>query len=47
MVRKEDNFWVCEECEMKYKSSDFADKCEKYCKKNKSCSLEIIKHAEK
>ena len=36
----------CEECGFLYSSRHWAEKCETYCKDNKSCSLEITKHAE-
>ena len=47
MVKENDNFYECEECEMHYKDKEWAEKCEVWCKKYKSCNIEIIKHAEK
>ena len=38
-------YYGCEECGFAYKSKELADKCEAYCKKHKSCSLEVTKHA--
>lgn len=45
MVKKENNLFICEECNLKYKEKEIAKKCEDWCKKTKSCNLDIIKHA--
>ncbi len=45
MVKRINKFWICEECKLKYKERDWAEKCEDWCKKYKSCNLEITKHA--
>lgn len=37
--------YKCLECGFKYKEKEWADKCQKWCKENKTCNLEIIKHA--
>ena len=37
----------CKECNMLYKEKELAEKCEDWCRKHKSCNLEIIKHAVK
>ena len=37
----------CNICRFKYKTKALANQCEAYCKKYKSCSLEITKHAVK
>jgi len=37
--------YTCEECKMKYHDEETAKKCEKWCRENKSCNLDIIKHA--
>jgi hypothetical protein len=47
MVEKINNYWVCEKCRLKYKDKSHAEKCEAWCKKHKSCNLEIVKHAVK
>ncbi len=47
MVKRVKNFWVCEECGLKYKEKKWAEKCEAWCRKHKSCNLEITKHAVK
>ncbi len=35
----------CELCKFKYKDRKWAQKCEDWEKKNKSCNLLVIKHA--
>jgi hypothetical protein len=51
MVKKleKDNkeFYICEECNFAYETKELAQKCEDWCGKNQSCSLEITKHAVK
>ena len=42
---KEMKCYYCQECEMAYISKKRARECEDWCKKHKSCNLEIIKHA--
>ena len=45
-LRKGKNIvYRCEECGLLYPIKEYAEKCEEYYKKNKSCNLEIIKHA--
>lgn len=39
--------YQCGECGLKYADKAIAEKCEAWCRKHKSCNLEIIKHAEK
>lgn len=39
------NLHKCEECGLLYEEADWAQKCEDWCAKNKSCNLEIIKHS--
>jgi len=36
---------ACGECGFKYTNKKWAEKCEKYCKGHKKCSIEIVKHA--
>jgi hypothetical protein len=45
MVKRMATFFICEECKLKYKDKEWAEKCESWCKKYKSCNLEITKHA--
>jgi hypothetical protein len=47
MVIKVNSYWMCEECKFKYEDKSWAEKCEAWCKKYKSCNLEITKHAVK
>lgn len=35
----------CPECGLNYKEKKWAERCEKWCKENHSCNLEITKHA--
>lgn len=35
----------CSECNLLYKDKEWAEKCEKWCKENQSCNLDIISHA--
>lgn len=44
-IKKESKHYTCEECGLAYKEKAMAEKCEAWCKKTKSCNLEIIKHA--
>jgi len=45
MVKEINNNYQCEECKLIYKDKSVAKKCEKWCKENKSCNLEITKYA--
>jgi len=40
-------FYECSICGLKYKERKWAKKCEEWCRKYKSCNLEITKHAVK
>jgi len=37
--------YQCPICKFWYKEKEWAKKCEAWCKKHKSCNLEITKHA--
>jgi len=37
--------YTCSECKMKYHDEVTAKRCGEWCKKNKSCNLDIIKYA--
>ena len=37
--------YKCGICNLKYEEEEWAEKCEKWCEKNKSCNLEITKHS--
>ena len=45
--KKGEEYYQCEECKLIYKERKWAEKCENWCKKNKSCNLKITKHAKK
>ena len=38
-------YFMCEACNMYYKTKEPAQKCENFCKKYRSCSIEITRHA--
>ena len=37
--------YACEECNFYFRERDLAKKCEKWCRENKSCNLDITSHA--
>ena len=41
----EKTLYQCEECELRYKEREIAEKCQAWCKAHKSCNLDIIKYA--
>ena len=45
--REGEEYYQCKECKLIYKEREWAEKCEEWCKKYKSCNLEITKHAVK
>lgn len=46
-VKNNKTYYQCEECSMFYSDKKIAKECEDWCKKNKSCNIQIIKHAVK
>jgi len=42
---KKNKCYFCEECQMAYVDKKKACGCEEWCKKYKSCNLEIIKYS--
>ena len=42
---KQNNIYVCSECKMKYYDEETAKRCQAWCRKNKSCNLDIIRYA--
>ena len=47
-INKDKNiYFECEKCGLLYPAKTWALKCEDWCSKNKSCNMEIIKHAVK
>jgi hypothetical protein len=47
MEENKQNLYECPECHLKYQDKEWAEKCETWCKRTKSCNLDIISHAEK
>ena len=47
MVKEIEGKYQCEECKFYYKERLWAKKCEAWCKKHKSCNIEITKHSVK
>jgi hypothetical protein len=46
IIEKESKkYYKCEECGHIYKTEELANKCEAWCKENKSCNLEIVKES--
>lgn len=45
--KKNKKYFKCEACGFYYKDKKWAEKCEEFCNKNKSCSIEITKHSVK
>ncbi len=43
--RKGKTLYLCEQCGFAYRERSWAEKCEAWCAKHKSCSIEITKHA--
>ena len=37
--------YVCDECDFAYKEKELAEKCEKSCRKNHTCNIEITKNS--
>jgi len=45
-IQKNDKtYYVCESCNFAYKEKGWAEKCQAFCDKHHSCSLEITKKA--
>ena len=42
---KNKTYYKCRICKLKYRKKEFADKCERWCRENNSCNLEITKHS--
>lgn len=45
--KKGKKYYECCTCNFVYKDRKHASDCEKFCNKNKSCNIEIAKHAVK
>ncbi len=44
-MKKQNKIYICKECRFRYYDGALARKYEEWCKKHKSCNLEITKHA--
>lgn len=45
VIKQGKEYYICEICHFAYEDEEWAKKCEEYCKKYKSCNLDITKHA--
>ena len=45
MLQQEQKLYQCPECGLNYDEQKWSEKCKAWCKKYKSCNLEIIKYA--
>lgn len=45
LTKYKKEYYQCEECLLVYNELKWAEKCENWCSKNKSCNLSIIEHA--
>ncbi len=44
-IKIKSKLYKCEFCGLTYREKKWKDKCETWCKKYRSCNLEIIKHS--
>ena len=44
IARGDKKLFICEECGFAYPEMEWALKCQEWCRKHKSCNLEIAKH---
>ena len=45
IAENEATYYQCEECGLRYREKDVAERCQAWCAEHKSCNLEIIRHA--
>ncbi|MEX0932011.1 MAG: low molecular weight phosphatase family protein [Candidatus Saccharimonadales bacterium] len=45
MNQNNQKLYECPECHLKYRQKEWAQKCKAWCKKHRSCNLEITAHA--
>jgi hypothetical protein len=45
IVKNGKKYYQCGLCDFLYEDRIWAEKCEKFCRENKACSVEITKHA--
>ena len=46
-IKNGEIYYKCSECLMRYSNKSLAEKCEEWCKKHKSCNINLIKYAVK
>ncbi len=39
------SYFICEACGFAYSARELSEKCQEFCEKHNSCSLEITRHA--
>ena len=44
-TKNDKTYFMCEECNMYYKTKDLAEKCESHCRDKHACDTEITKYA--
>jgi len=44
MVSKKGDYFQCDDCKLFYGDKIWAEKCEAWCLKHKSCNVEITSH---
>ncbi len=45
IFQNEEQYYICDVCNLSYKERSWAEKCQDYCTKYSACSLEITRHA--
>ncbi|MBI4154664.1 hypothetical protein HY498_01095 [Candidatus Woesearchaeota archaeon] len=45
IIKNNKKLYRCEECGFNYSDKKLAERCQEWCNKHHSCSLEITKHA--
>ena len=44
VTKENEEYYQCEECFLIYKDKNWAEKCQNWCKENKSCNIKITKN---
>ncbi|NCO11618.1 hypothetical protein GW924_03375 [Candidatus Pacearchaeota archaeon] len=45
IILRKKKFYRCEDCKLFYSDNYYAEKCEEWCKKHKTCNIKITKNA--
>ena len=45
LIKNRKRYYQCKICGLVYRNKEYADKCEAWCSKNKSCNLNIAQHS--